>query len=108
LRANDYIDILFERIPNKFLLVNAVAGRAKQIMEGSLPYVDNFNPENPIETAMKEIAEERISVEISKEEKKTVRHAFDFEREEAPSVIETLAKKKKKKYSAPVKSKKKK
>ena len=91
------IDWLLDKVPNKFLLVNAVAGRAKQIMEGSLPYIEGSDPEDPIDTAVKEIIGERITVEVSKEKKKEVK-PFDFEKAVASSVIETLAKKEQKKY----------
>lgn len=93
------IDSLLRRVPNKFLLVNALAGRAKQIMDGSLPYVEGFNPEHPIDTAIKEIIEDRIKVEQSDGKKKSIPKAFDFEKEVAPLVVETLAKKERKKYS---------
>lgn len=60
------IDQLLDKSQNKFLLSNALGMRAKQIGEGSLPYVDDFNPANPIITAMKEIASEKIKVKILK------------------------------------------
>ena len=58
------MDDLLAKSQNKFLLANALGKRAKQISEGSLPYVDDFNPANPIITAMKEIAAERIKVKV--------------------------------------------
>jgi DNA-directed RNA polymerase subunit K/omega len=58
------MDELLSKSQNKFLLANALGKRAKQISEGSLPYVDDFNPANPIITAMKEIAAERIKVKV--------------------------------------------
>ena len=59
------IDTLLSKAKNKFLLANAISGRSKQIAEGSLPYVDDFNPANPIVTALKEIAADRIKIKIS-------------------------------------------
>lgn len=60
------IDSLNLIINNKFLLSNAVAMRAKAISEGSIPYIDDFNPLNPIETAMKEFAGKKVEMEILK------------------------------------------
>ena len=64
------IDQLLDKAKNKFLLSNAVAGRSKQIAEGSLPYIDDFNPANPIITAIREIAKERIKIKIGTARKK--------------------------------------
>ena len=58
------IDRLLTKAKNKFLLANAVSGRSKQISDGSLPYVDDFNPANPIVTALKEIAADRIKIKV--------------------------------------------
>ncbi len=38
------------------MLSNAIAQRAKEISEGSIPFVEDYNPINPIETAMKEFS----------------------------------------------------
>ena len=56
------IDKLLLNAKNKFLLANAISERSKQISEGSLPYVDDFNPANPIVTALKEILADRIKI----------------------------------------------
>ena len=56
------IDQLLSVSENKFLLSNALGKRAKQISEGSLPYVDDFNAANPIITAMKEIASGKVKI----------------------------------------------
>ena len=58
------VDELLTKAKNKFLLSNAVSGRSKQISEGSLPYIDDFNPSNPIITAIKEIAKDRIKIKV--------------------------------------------
>lgn len=58
------VDQLLTKSKNKFMLANALSKRAKQIVEGSLPYVDDFNPANPIITAMKEIAADKIKIRI--------------------------------------------
>jgi DNA-directed RNA polymerase omega subunit len=58
------IDVMLKKIDNKFLLVNAIAVRAKEISEGSLPYIEDSNPLNPIETAMNELARDKIEVKV--------------------------------------------
>ena len=82
------IDQLLEKAKNKFLLSNAVAGRSKQIAEGSLPYIDDFNPANPIITAIREIAKERIKVKVgkAKKEKKEVAAAAEEKKEKRISL----------------------
>lgn len=49
---------------NRFLLSNAVAFRAKQITGGSLPYINDFDPSNPIVTAIREIFSEKIKIKF--------------------------------------------
>ena len=58
------IDSLLKRINNRFLLANAVATRAKELLDGSLPYVEDSNPLNPIETAMNEFAFSKVAIKI--------------------------------------------
>ncbi len=58
------IDILLKKISNKFLLANAIAQRAKELGEGSLPYIEDSNPLNHIETAMNEIANNKLELRI--------------------------------------------
>jgi len=85
------IDVLLKRAKNKFLLSNAVAGRAKQITEGSLPYVNDFDPTNPIITAIREIARDKIRIKLlTAESKKPIE--IKMVEEEEPNVIERLAK----------------
>ena len=56
-----------DKVKNKFLLVNATITRAKQILAGSLPYVDDFDPTDSITTALKEISADRIKIKLGKE-----------------------------------------
>jgi len=58
------LDSLLKITDNKFLLSNAVATRAKEILDGSIPYIDDFNPLNPIETAMKEFSAGKLKIKI--------------------------------------------
>lgn len=88
------IDTLLSKAKNKFLLSNAVAGRAKQISEGSLPYVDNFDPTNPIITAIREIASDKVKIRMMTGESKKTQEVEVLE-EEKPSVLTKLAKEKK-------------
>lgn len=60
------VDEILSKIKNKFLLINATIARAKQIQGGSLPYVDDFDPTDPITTALKEVAAERIKIKLGK------------------------------------------
>jgi DNA-directed RNA polymerase subunit K/omega len=80
------IDHLLKRADNKFLLSNAIAGRAKQIGDGSLPYVNDFDPTNPIITALKEVANDKIKIKIlkpgakrTKTEENVIRKFDDFD-----------------------------
>jgi DNA-directed RNA polymerase subunit K/omega len=88
------IDILLSKAKNKFLLSNAVAGRAKQISSGSLPYIDNFDPSNPIITAIREIASDKIRIKMATAESKKPKEVEVLAKEPAPSALTRLAKEK--------------
>ncbi len=99
------IDNLLSKATTKFLLVNAAAGRAKQVAEGSLPYVDNFDPSNPVITALREIAADKIRIKVLTGPSKKAQELILAEEEEArPHALERLAKEKK--AAAPKKKKK--
>lgn len=100
------IDNLLNQAKNKFLLVNAAAGRAKQVSEGSLPYVDNFDPTNPVITALREIAADKIRIKILTGPAKKAQELIVSEVEAKPSALERLARGGEKK--SPVKKKEKK
>ena len=89
------IDQLLSKSANKFLLSNALGKRAKQINEGSLPYVDDFNPANPIITAMKEIVSNKIKVKVLAGPPPKAKALL---LEEKPKKRISLAKERKKKY----------
>ncbi|MBI5700307.1 DNA-directed RNA polymerase subunit omega [Candidatus Saganbacteria bacterium] len=89
--TKETIDILLKNAKNKFLLSNAVAGRAKQITEGSLPYVNDFDPTNPIITAIREIARDKIRIKLLTAESKKPVEIKMVEPEE-PNALEKLAK----------------
>jgi DNA-directed RNA polymerase omega subunit len=102
------IDDLLTKATNKFLLANAAAGRAKQIVEGSLPYVNNFDPNNPVVTALREIAADKIRIKVLTGPLKKVQELLKTdEDEEKPSALERLAREKKAKTVVKKKEKKK-
>lgn len=95
---DDSIDRLLEKAKNKFLLSNAIAGRAKQISEGSLPYINHFDPSNPIITAIREIGSDKIKIKIGVVQKKKAEEILTMavkKEKERPSILEKLAKEKK-------------
>jgi len=96
------VDDIMSKIKNKFLLVNATITRAKQILAGSLPYVDDFDPTDSITTALKEISADKIKIKIGKEIIKP-HELMEAEVKKRPS----LAKEEKKKTKAPKAKKKK-
>lgn len=99
------IDNLLTKAPNKFLLSNAISGRAKQIIEGSLPYVSDFDPTNPIITALKELASDRLEIKVldAKEaikQQKLAEEKISAEKVQSnPFGMDGLEKKKLKKYA---------
>jgi DNA-directed RNA polymerase omega subunit len=96
------VDDLMNRVKNKFVLVNATINRAKQILAGSLPYVDDFDPTDPIKTALKELSAEKINIKIGKNELKLPTLAHSEEVKAGPSLV-----KEEKKKAAPKTKKKK-
>jgi len=105
---DETIDSLLTKAKNRFLLSNAVAGRAKQIHEGSLPYIDNFDPTNPIVTAIREIASDKIKIKMLTPDSKKAKEVKVLEvSAERPSALSRLAKNSKP-AKAPTKKEKKK
>lgn len=86
------IDDLLSKAKNKFLLTNAAAGRAKQIVDGSLPYVDHFDPTSPVITALREIAADKLRIKVLTGPSKKPQELLKDEEEERPSALERLAK----------------
>lgn len=62
--TNSAIDVLLKREKNKFLLANAVAHRAKEISTGSIPYIEDYNVMDPIDTSLKEFAANKVSIKM--------------------------------------------
>ncbi|MFA5875933.1 MAG: DNA-directed RNA polymerase subunit omega [Candidatus Margulisiibacteriota bacterium] len=95
------IDNLMTKAENKFILTKAAAGRAGQILAGSLPYVNDFDPTNPIITALKELARDKIKIKVLKgvalekaqEQEKADQHRIEEQSlTRSTSVLDTLAK----------------
>jgi DNA-directed RNA polymerase omega subunit len=86
------IDDVMSKIKNKFLLVNATITRAKQILAGSLPYVDDFDPTDSITTALKEIAADKIKIKLGKEIIKP-QELVEVEERKRPSLVKEGKKK---------------
>ncbi|PIS28523.1 DNA-directed RNA polymerase subunit omega [Candidatus Saganbacteria bacterium CG08_land_8_20_14_0_20_45_16] len=102
------IDNLISKAHNKFLLSNAAAFRAKQIVDGSLPYVNHFDPNNPVVTALRELAADKIIVKVlSGPSLKTIKLTEELPKED-PSALERLAKESKKEPKKKEKKEKKK
>jgi DNA-directed RNA polymerase subunit omega len=60
--AHPSLDRLLEKIPNRYILVNVIAKRARDIRNGSLPLVDcDADNENPIDIAVAEVMSGRIT-----------------------------------------------
>jgi len=95
------MDNLLTKAANKFLLVNAAAGRAKQIVEGSLPYVNNFDPNNSVITALREIAADKLKIRVmtgpSKKPQDLLAKEEDDTKKTKSSVLDRLARDSKKK-----------
>lgn len=99
------IDDLLLKAKNKFLLSNATAARAKQILDGSLPYIDYFDASNPIITSLREISAGRIEIKTSEGQSKKPQKLLVEAAEQITPITERLAKKSIKK-AKPVKKKK--
>jgi hypothetical protein len=65
-------------------------------VEGSLPYVNHFDPNNPVITALREIAADKIRIKtLSGPTKKPQELLLKEEEEAKPSALKRLAKEKK-------------
>lgn len=80
---------------NKFLFSNAVAGRAKQLSEGSLPYIETENSLRPVLLALEEFRADKVRIKLlTGPRPKVERFQFD-EASFGPSLEREKAKKKK-------------
>lgn len=63
------VDDILYRNRNKYLLVNVVAKRARELNEGSRPAVRLEGPHNPLEVALAEVAAKKLNVVRREREK---------------------------------------
>jgi DNA-directed RNA polymerase omega subunit len=56
------IDLLLDRVGNKYLLVNAARVRAQQLVNRDEPAVEGANPEKAVSTAFAEIAADKLEI----------------------------------------------
>ena len=81
---------------NKFLFSNAVAGRAKQLAEGSLPYIETEDTARPILLALEEFQADKIRIKLLEGPRPRVeRFRFD-DGPTGPSLEKEKSRKKKK------------
>lgn len=59
------LEVLLDRVENKYALVIVAAKRARQLKEGALPMVD-IDSANPVTIALEEIAAGKIRFEMPK------------------------------------------
>jgi DNA-directed RNA polymerase subunit omega len=60
------IEVLLERVPNKYALVMLAAKRAQQLAGAQLPLVD-VDSQNPVTIALEEVAAGRVRLEWPRE-----------------------------------------
>lgn len=61
---NEYVLLAREVIPDPYILVNVVSRRVKQLRRGSRPLVESLEKLSLEDTALREIAEHKISYEL--------------------------------------------
>ena len=59
------LEVLLDRVQNKYALVIVAAKRARQLKEGAMPMVD-IDSGNPVTIALEEIAAGKIRFEMPK------------------------------------------
>ncbi|RXK53408.1 DNA-directed RNA polymerase subunit omega [Oleiharenicola lentus] len=64
---DDYVLQAREVIPDPYILVNVVSRRVKQLRRGSRPLVESLEKLSAEDTALREIAERKISYELGPE-----------------------------------------
>ena len=63
------VEDCLKKVPNRFLLVNMVAKRVRQIREGS-EYLVNSPKNEDIVVALREVAEDKIAIKEDESEEK--------------------------------------
>lgn len=62
---NDYLQSALKIIPDPTILVNVVSHRVKQLKRGNRPLVESLEKLSAEDTALREIAEQKISYELA-------------------------------------------
>ena len=72
---DDYLRAAQKVIDEPYILVNVVSRRVKQLRRGSRPLVESLEKLSPEDTALREIAEGKISYELAPPETPGLREA---------------------------------
>lgn len=65
---NDYLQSALNVIDDPTILVNVVSRRVKQLKRGNRPLVESLEKLSPEDTALREIAEGKITFELATDE----------------------------------------
>jgi DNA-directed RNA polymerase subunit omega len=73
---DDYLRAAWKVIEDPYILVNVVSRRVKQLRRGSRPLVESLEKLSAEDTALREIAEGKVSYEIAIPEMRAARTGF--------------------------------
>ncbi len=62
---DDYIQAALKMVDDPTILVNVVSRRVKQLRRGNRPLIESLEKLSPEDTALREIAEGKISYELA-------------------------------------------
>ena len=62
---NDYVQAAYKVIDDPYILVNVISRRVKQLRRGYRPLVESLEKLSPEDTALREVAEGKISYELA-------------------------------------------
>jgi len=65
---DDYLQAAYLIIPDANVLINVVSTRVKQLRRGHRPLVESLERLSPEDTALREVAERKISFELQTDE----------------------------------------
>jgi DNA-directed RNA polymerase omega subunit len=82
------VEKIVNKVGNKFLLTTAVARRAIQIKEGDAPLIEDFNEDRPISTALQELQDEKILMDMESVEAMSRSESIFDEDLEVEAVVE--------------------
>jgi DNA-directed RNA polymerase subunit omega len=67
----ELLEAALKQIPNSMVLINVVSRRVRQINQGHRPLVSDADRLNPMDVALKEIAEGKVKFEVEPETEET-------------------------------------